>query len=112
MNTLGELLSSYTGHNVEITQYGNGVNFALEDMDTNSVIIDTDTYDLIANAELDEPTLECEEQISSSYVTDTVLIHRYGVNDYSVTYKNGDCSTRGTLMDILQDMDEYFCWVN
>jgi len=109
MNTLYEILKSHVGHRVEIAQYGNGVNFALEDLDTNEVIFDTDIYDLIAN---EEPTLECEETIKSFYVEDTIVIHRYGVNDYSVYYKDGDCSVRGTFIDILSDIDDYFVFNN
>lgn len=44
---LYELLKAHAGHHVEITEYGDGVNFALEDMDTNEVIFDTDLYDLV-----------------------------------------------------------------
>ena len=44
---LYQLLKKHAGHQVEITEYGDGVNFALEDMDTNEVIFDTDIYDLV-----------------------------------------------------------------
>ena len=43
---LYELLKTHAGHRVEIVEYGDGVNFALEDMDTDEVIFDTDLYDL------------------------------------------------------------------
>ena len=43
---LYELLKEHKGHTVEIAEYGNGENFALEDVDTNEVIFDTDTYNL------------------------------------------------------------------
>lgn len=43
---LYQLLKKHAGHHVEISEYGDGVNFALEDMDTNEVIFDTDIYDL------------------------------------------------------------------
>lgn len=43
---LYELLKEHKGHKVEIVEYGNGDNFALEDLDTNEVIFDTDAYDL------------------------------------------------------------------
>ena len=109
MNALYEALKAHVGHRVEIAQYGNGDNFALEDLDTDEVIFDTDIYDLTAN---EESTLECEETLKSFYVEDTIVVHRYGVNDYSVYYKNGDCSTRGTFIDILNDMDDYFAWNN
>jgi hypothetical protein len=29
-----------------------------------------------------------------------IEIWRYGVNDYAVNYVNGDCSVRGTLIDV------------
>ena len=44
---LYELLKAHAGHCVEIVEYGDGVNFALEDLDTNEVIFDTDIYDLV-----------------------------------------------------------------
>lgn len=44
---LYKLLKEHAGHNVEITEYGDGVNFSLEDMDTGEVIFDTDLYDLV-----------------------------------------------------------------
>lgn len=45
---LYDLLKEHVGHRVEIAQYGDGVNFALEDLDTDAVIFDTDVYDLTA----------------------------------------------------------------
>ncbi len=59
MNTLYDLLKEHVGHRVEIAQYGNGDNFALEDLDTDEVIFDTDLYDLTA---IEEPILECEKK--------------------------------------------------
>lgn len=47
-NLLYDLLKEHIGHRVEIAQYGNGVDFALEDLDTDEVIFDTDMYDLVA----------------------------------------------------------------
>jgi len=44
MNTLAELLSEHIGHKVKIARYGD--DYALEDMDTNEVIFDSDVYDL------------------------------------------------------------------
>jgi hypothetical protein len=41
-------LKDHIGHRVEIAQYGNGDNFALEDLDTDEVIFDTDLYELTA----------------------------------------------------------------
>lgn len=52
-NLLYELLKRHFGHNVEISQYGDGVNFALEDIDTGEVIFDTDIYDLVGVEEDD-----------------------------------------------------------
>lgn len=43
---LYQMLKKHAGHRVEIAEYGDGINFALEDMDTNEVIFDTDIYDL------------------------------------------------------------------
>lgn len=43
---LYQLLKKHVGHHIEITEYGNGINFSLEDMDTNELIFDTDIYDL------------------------------------------------------------------
>ncbi len=45
---LYKLLKEHAGHTVEIAEYGDGVNFSLEDVDTNEVIFDTDIYDLVA----------------------------------------------------------------
>ena len=45
--TLYEMLRKHAGHRVEIVEYGDGVNFSLEDIDTGEVIFDTDCYDLI-----------------------------------------------------------------
>lgn len=43
---LYQMLKKHAGHRIEITEYGDGTNFSLEDMDTNEVIFDTDIYDL------------------------------------------------------------------
>ena len=43
---LYQMLKKHVGHRVEIAEYGDGINFALEDMDTNEVIFDTDIYNL------------------------------------------------------------------
>ena len=51
MSALYELLKEHVGHRVEIAQYGDGVNFALEDLDTDEVIFDTDIYDLCVKEE-------------------------------------------------------------
>lgn len=52
-NLLYELFKAHFGHTVEIAQYGDGVNFALEDIDTGEVIFDTDIYDLVGVEEDD-----------------------------------------------------------
>lgn len=44
---LYKLLKEHAGHMVEIVEYGDGVNYSLEDIDTNEVIFDTDLYDLV-----------------------------------------------------------------
>ena len=44
---LYELLKAHKGHKVVIAEYGDGDNFALEDLTTNEVIFDTDCYDLV-----------------------------------------------------------------
>ena len=44
---LYEFLKAHAGHSVEIVEYGDGVNFSLEDVDTGEVIFDTDLYDLV-----------------------------------------------------------------
>lgn len=43
---LYQMLKKHAGHRIEITEYGDGTNFSLEDTDTNEVIFDTDIYDL------------------------------------------------------------------
>lgn len=48
---LYEMLKEHKGHKIEIVEYGNGVNFSLEDLDTNTVIFDTDCYELIGKGE-------------------------------------------------------------
>lgn len=44
---LFELLKKHFGYKVVIAQYGDGMNFALEDTDTGEVIFDTEVYDLV-----------------------------------------------------------------
>ena len=44
---LYKLFKKHAGHTVEIVNYGDGVNFSLEDIDTDEVIFDTDCYDLV-----------------------------------------------------------------
>lgn len=39
---------------------------------------------------------------------ETIEIWRYGVNDYSANYMQGDCSTRGTLMQVLEEIIEAY----
>ena len=101
---LYDLLKEHVGHRVEIAQYGEGVNFALEDLDTDEVIFDTDIYDLTAK-EPEEYTVELTETFISPYgaYRADVEIRRFGVNDYSVTYDGKDM-VRGTLEFIINDV--------
>ena len=101
---LEKLLKEHIGHQVEIAQYGN-VNFALEDLDTNEVIFDTDAYDLVGK---DEYTVECKKEINTIFCSDTIEICRYGEDDYSVYFENGDCSVRGNLIDIIHEIADVF----
>ena len=49
---LYEKLAQHCGHNVQITKYGIGTGcIALECVDCNEIIFDTDIYDLCANEE-------------------------------------------------------------
>lgn len=45
-NYLYECMKEHAGHNVAITEYGDGENYSLECMDCCVVIFDTDCYDL------------------------------------------------------------------
>ena len=45
---LYELLKKHIGHEIAITSYGNEDCIAIEDLDTNEIIFDTDTYELAA----------------------------------------------------------------
>ena len=47
MDLLYKKLKEHAGHRVEIVEYGDGINFSLEDMDTDEVIFDTDCYELV-----------------------------------------------------------------
>ena len=46
-NLLYEIMSKHVGHHVEVVDYGDGENMALECEDCNCVLFDTDVYDLI-----------------------------------------------------------------
>lgn len=46
-NLLYDIMSKHAGHNVSITNYGEGINMTLECNDCNCVLFDTDAYDLI-----------------------------------------------------------------
>ena len=48
-------------------------------------------------------TLETIIKIGS----ETIEIWRWGLNDYSVNFINGDCSVRGTLADIVIEIEEF-----
>lgn len=39
---------------------------------------------------------------------ETILIFRHGVNDYSIGYVKADCSLRGTLMEIINDLNQNY----
>ena len=35
---------------------------------------------------------------------ETIEIRRYGKNDYSADFITGDCSVRGTLLDVMKEI--------
>lgn len=106
MGVLYDLLKDHIGHRVEIAQYGNGDNFALEDLDTDEVIFDTDIYEL----EEANPQVIFREKMSSPYgsIEDTVEVERYGHNDYAVYFEDADYSVRGNLFDIIHEIVNVF----
>ena len=48
-------------------------------------------------------TLETTIKIGS----ETIEIWRWGLNDYSVNFINGDCSVRGSLASIIMEIEEF-----
>jgi len=49
-NTLYELLKPHVGHRIQIVTYGDNY-ISIQDMNTNEIIADTDTYDLVEHGE-------------------------------------------------------------
>ena len=39
---------------------------------------------------------------------ETIEIWRYGINDYAVNFINGDCSVRGSLKDVIEEIINSF----
>ena len=39
--------------------------------------------------------------------TEEIHIHRYGTNDYSIYFKNGDWSSRGNRKDVIKEYEEW-----
>lgn len=39
-----------------------------------------------------------------TFPKDSVTIRRYGPNDYAIYFDNADCSVRGTLQDIIEEL--------
>ena len=53
-----------------------------------------------------EATLETRLEIKSEEIIDVIEIYRFDKNDYEIYFCNQDCSVRGTLLDILQELAE------
>lgn len=39
---------------------------------------------------------------------ETITITKFGPNDYNVYFHNADCSVRGTLLEVMQEINEAF----
>ena len=50
------------------------------------------------------PTLEATWTIRDKRVE----LWRYGQNDYSVNFVDDDCSVRGTLLEVAQEIDDAY----
>jgi hypothetical protein len=37
-----------------------------------------------------------------------ITLDQFGPNDFSVNYWNADCSVRGTLLEVMQEIEETF----
>ena len=51
-----------------------------------------------------EGTLEAEYKVGR----EMIQIWRWGINDYSANFINQDCSTRGTLLEVMRDICEAY----
>lgn len=40
--------------------------------------------------------------------SETIEIWKYGEDDYAVYFRNADCSVRGTLLEIMKEINEAF----
>ena len=40
--------------------------------------------------------------------TEEIMIWRFGVNDYSAEFINAECSVRGTLKEIMEEISENY----
>ena len=39
---------------------------------------------------------------------ETITLTKFGPNDYDVHFHNADCSVRGTLLEVMQEVNEAF----
>lgn len=39
---------------------------------------------------------------------ETITLTKFGTDDYSVYFHNADCSVRGTLLEVMQEINEAF----
>ena len=57
---------------------------------------------------MNEVTLEARYEARSEEITDAIEIYRHGKNDYEVYYCNADCSVRGTLAEVMEELYSTF----
>lgn len=38
---------------------------------------------------------------------EVILVHRWGQNDYDVYFSESDCSVRGTLLEVISEIERF-----
>ena len=57
---------------------------------------------------MNEATLEAKFEAKNEDMEDTLEIWRFGKNDYAVNFINNECSVRGTMADVLDEIFSIF----
>ncbi len=53
-------------------------------------------------------TLEVRFETRGSDIVDVIEVWRFGKNDYAVNFINADCSVRGTLAEVMDELYSTF----
>lgn len=53
-------------------------------------------------------TLEARYEARGEDIIDVIEIWRFGKNDYAVNFINADCSVRGTLAEVMEELFSTF----